>query len=68
MNSAGVGVGSSYHLLIEQMMVYGKLSMTHVPYRGGAAAMTDFLAGRVDATGVAPIKPDTRLGWITGLL
>jgi len=49
-NFASVGVGSSYHLLIEQMMVYGKLNMTHVPYRGGAAAMTDFLAGRVDAT------------------
>jgi tripartite-type tricarboxylate transporter receptor subunit TctC len=37
-NFASVGVGSSYHLLIEQMMVYGKLNMTHVPYRGGAAA------------------------------
>jgi tripartite-type tricarboxylate transporter receptor subunit TctC len=37
-------------LLIEQMIAYGKLNMTHVPYRGGAAAMTDFLAGRVDAT------------------
>jgi len=49
-NFASVGVGSSCHLLIEQMMVYGKLNMTHVPYRGGAAAMTDFLAGRVDAT------------------
>jgi tripartite-type tricarboxylate transporter receptor subunit TctC len=49
-NFASVGVGSSYHLLIEQMIAYGKLSMTHVPYRGGAAAMTDFLGGRVDAT------------------
>jgi tripartite-type tricarboxylate transporter receptor subunit TctC len=49
-NFASVGVGSSYHLLIEQMIAYGKLNMTHVPYRGGAAAMTDFLAGRVDAT------------------
>jgi tripartite-type tricarboxylate transporter receptor subunit TctC len=50
LNFASVGVGSSYHLLIEQMIAYGKLSMTHVPYRGGAAAMTDFLGGRVDAT------------------
>lgn len=48
-NFASVGVGSSYHLLIEQMIAYGKLSMTHVPYRGGAAAVTDFLGGRVDA-------------------
>ena len=49
-NFASVGFGSSYHLLIEQMADYGKLSMTHVPYRGGAAAMTDFLGGRVQAT------------------
>jgi len=49
-NFASVGAGSSYHLLIEQMMAYGQLRMIHVPYRGGAAAMTDFLGGRVDAT------------------
>jgi tripartite-type tricarboxylate transporter receptor subunit TctC len=49
-NFASVGIGSSYHLLIEQMQAYGKLSFTHVPYRGGAAAMTDLLGGRVDAT------------------
>ena len=49
-NFASVGVGSSYHLLIEQLQAYGGLSLTHVPYRGGAAAMTDLLGGRVDAT------------------
>ncbi|GGC26236.1 MFS transporter [Siccirubricoccus deserti] len=49
-NFASVGIGSSYHLLIEQMQAYGRLSFTHVPYRGGAAAMTDLLGGRVDAT------------------
>ncbi|MCV4860662.1 tripartite tricarboxylate transporter substrate-binding protein, partial [Escherichia coli] len=32
-NFASVGVGSSYHLLIEQMIAYGRLQMTHVPYR-----------------------------------
>jgi tripartite-type tricarboxylate transporter receptor subunit TctC len=48
-NFASVGVGSSYHLLIEQMIALGRLDMLHVPYRGGAAAMADFLGGRVDA-------------------
>ncbi|MCO6415365.1 tripartite tricarboxylate transporter substrate binding protein [Siccirubricoccus sp. KC 17139] len=49
-NFASVGVGSSYHLLIEQLQAYGGLSFNHVPYRGGAAGMADLLGGRVDAT------------------
>jgi len=48
-NFASIGVGSSYHLLIEQLKSLGRLDLVHVPYRGGAAAMVDFLAGRVDA-------------------
>ncbi len=45
---ASVGIGSSYHLLIEQMNSLGKLDMVHIPYKGGAASMADFLGGRVD--------------------
>lgn len=48
-NFASVGMGSSFHLMIEQMMALGNLAMTHIPYRGGIPAMTDLLAGRVDA-------------------
>ena len=49
---ASVGIGSSYHLLIEQMNTLGKLDMVHIPYKGGAASMADFLGGRVDVNSI----------------
>jgi tripartite-type tricarboxylate transporter receptor subunit TctC len=41
------GVGSVPHLLALRMAQAAGISITHVPYRGGAQAMTDVLAGVV---------------------
>jgi tripartite-type tricarboxylate transporter receptor subunit TctC len=41
------GVGSSPHLAAELLARMAGVEFTHVPYRGGAPAMTDLVAGRV---------------------
>jgi tripartite-type tricarboxylate transporter receptor subunit TctC len=41
------GIGSTLHLAGEQFNVLARVDMLHVPYRGGAAALTDLLGGQV---------------------
>ena len=45
---ASVGIGSSYHLLIEQMNTLGKLDMVHIPYKGAGSLMPHLMSGQVD--------------------
>lgn len=56
---ASAGNGTTSHLAGEMLKTEAKIDVLHVPYRGGAPAMTDLLAGRVDfmidvAPNVAP--------------
>ena len=46
---ASPGVGSPHHLGMERFCRVAGISLTHVPYRGGAPAMTDLAAGTVQA-------------------
>ena len=46
-NYASGGVGTSPHLCGELLKAMTGLDLLHVPYRGGAPALTDLLAGRV---------------------
>lgn len=48
-NFASIGVGSSFHLGIEQINAIAGVATTHVPFRGGGQAVPELLAGRIDA-------------------
>lgn len=45
---ASAGNGGAQHLAGELFKQGAKLSMTHIPYRGGAPALTDLASGTVD--------------------
>jgi tripartite-type tricarboxylate transporter receptor subunit TctC len=48
MTYASVGPGSLYHLMGEHMSSITGIPMTHIPYKGGAAAVQDLMGGQVD--------------------
>ncbi len=58
------GVGTPNHLFMEQLLKAAGISMTHVPYKGGAAAVTDLVGGQIDfmLAGMAPALPQIRAG------
>ncbi|MDR6215388.1 tripartite tricarboxylate transporter substrate binding protein [Paracidovorax wautersii] len=45
---ASAGNGGAQHLAGELYKQGAKVSMTHIPYRGGAPALTDLIGGQVD--------------------
>ena len=47
---ASSGNGTSVHLAGEQLKLITGIDMTHVPYKGGAAALVAVMGGEVDAT------------------
>ena len=47
LNMASGGIGSSPHLFGELFKMMTGVNMLHVPYRGGAPALTDLLGGQV---------------------
>lgn len=50
MTWANAGVGTSDHLTAALFMQETGAEGTHIPYKGGAPAMTDLIGGQVDAT------------------
>ena len=66
---ASVGGGSASHLTMELLKSDAQLALVHVPYRGFPAAVTDMLAGNIDAMfAIAPaVLPHIRAGKMTPL-
>ncbi|HEX9466557.1 MAG TPA: tripartite tricarboxylate transporter substrate binding protein [Alphaproteobacteria bacterium] len=49
LNYGSFGIGTSAHLAGELFKYLGKVDLTHVAYQGAAAALTDLMAGQIDA-------------------
>ena len=47
LNFASAGTGTSTHLAAELFKSVAGIDVVHVPYKGGAAALTDVIAGQV---------------------
>lgn len=53
---ATTGVGTTGHMLLEQVRLATGIAVTHIPYKGGANQLTDALAGHFEllSTNVGP--------------
>jgi tripartite-type tricarboxylate transporter receptor subunit TctC len=63
-NFASPGNGSTPHLAVELFQRAAGIELTHVPYKGGAQAITDVLAGHVQTVAVnaLEVQPHVRAG------
>ncbi len=68
-NFGSAGSGGSVHLAGEMFKLRAGVDITHVPYRGGAAMLTDLLAGRVQLAfdNLPQIMPHVRSGAVRAL-
>src|SRR3954453_5475018 len=48
MTFGSAGLGTATHICGERLKLAAGIEATHVPYRGGAEALTDLLGGRID--------------------
>lgn len=58
------GVGTGQHLVAEWFSLRAGIALTHVPYRGGAPALNDAIAGHISmiSLGSTPIIPQHNAG------
>lgn len=55
-NYASWGTGSTAHMAMELFQLQAGIELTHVPYRGATPAITDLLAGQVQAIFTGPFS------------
>ena len=63
------GTGSTSHVAGELFKMMAGVDLIHVPYRGGAAMITDLIGGQVDVgiDVMTTALPQIRSGWLKGL-
>jgi len=64
-----VGLGSASHLAGEMLSSVANIKLQHIPYRGGAPALVDLLAGHVNTIFLSPVSglEYIKAGKLTGL-
>lgn len=69
LNFSSVGIGSATHLSAERFQSSAGIQAVHIPFKGGAEAMTEVIAGRVDFFfgPVALVLPQVREGRLVAL-
>ena len=70
LNFSSVGVGTATHLSAERFKASAQIDAVHVPFKGGAEAMTEVIAGRMDFFfgPVALTLPQIQDGKLTALV
>jgi tripartite-type tricarboxylate transporter receptor subunit TctC len=68
-NFGSSGIGSSLHMAAELFKLMAGIDIVHVPYRGAAPALTDFLGGQVQLMflGLPPSGEHIRAGRLRAL-
>ena len=68
-NYASIGSGTPHHISMEWLKSMAGISMTHIPYKGVAPALTDLVAGQVDVmfTGTSSALPYVKAGRLNAL-
>ncbi|PUE26390.1 MFS transporter [Limnohabitans sp. JirII-29] len=69
LNYASSGNGTPYHMAGELFKHMADIQMTHIPYKGSAAARTDVLSGQVDMMfdAVTTMAENIKAGKVRGL-
>ena len=68
-NFASLGLGSAVHMSAERFRIAAGYEAVHVPFKGGAEALTEVIAGRVDYyfCPIATALPHIKEGGLLGL-
>lgn len=70
LNFSSVGIGTATHLSAERFLLSAGVKAVHIPFKGGAEAMSELMAGRVDFFfgPVGLVLPQVREGKLLALV